>query len=159
MKTLAQARYVSAPPSAGEWKLDTQGRTRPRGALDSEGAAQCLDAVFQPDEPRTPDRVSPADPVVTDAEPEGTLHRLHLDIYDRSVRVLDRIGERLRDHVVGRDLDPFRQPRLSPHVELDGNRAAARERLQRRPEAAFSQDGGMDAARHLPQLIKHVREP
>jgi hypothetical protein len=121
MKTLAPARYVSAPPSAGEWKLDTQGRTRPRGALDSEGAAQCLDAVFQPDEPRTPDRVSPADPVVTDAEPEGTLHRLHLDIYDRSVRVLGRIGERLRDHVVGRDLDPFRQPRLSPHVELDGN--------------------------------------
>ena len=39
------------PLSAGEWKLDAQGCTSPRGALDSEGAAQCLDAVFQPDEP------------------------------------------------------------------------------------------------------------
>jgi hypothetical protein len=66
--------------SAVEWKLDAQGCACPRGALDNQGAAQRLDAVFQPDEPGAADRVGPAGSVVTDVEPDGTCDRLHLDI-------------------------------------------------------------------------------
>jgi hypothetical protein len=86
---------AKAPPSAVERKLDPQGCARPRGALDSEGTAERLDAVFQPDEPGAPDRICSADPVVTDAEAEGTLDRLQLNIYERSLGVLGCIGERL----------------------------------------------------------------
>jgi hypothetical protein len=87
-----------------------QGCARADWALHGNGAAERLDAVFQPDEPGAPGRVGTTGPVIADAEPERTLDRLRVDVDDRSLRVLGRIGERLRDYVVGGDLDLVRQP-------------------------------------------------
>jgi hypothetical protein len=44
--------------------------------------------------------------------------------------VLRRVGQRLRDHVVGRYLHRIGQPPLGADVELDRDRGAARERAQ-----------------------------
>ena len=54
------------------------------------------------------------------------------DPHARGVRVLGRVGERLRDGVVGGYLDMVREPLLEAHVELDADGRAAPERFQRR---------------------------
>ena len=57
--------------SSGEWELDVQGCARTGRALHDNGAAERLDAVFQPDQAGAPGRIGPAGPVVTDAEATG----------------------------------------------------------------------------------------
>jgi hypothetical protein len=68
--------------------------------------------------------------------------------------VLGRVGERLGDDVVARHLDRLGEPRPDVHLQLDREDRAAGECLERRPEAAFGQDGRVDAARQLAQLLK-----
>src|SRR6266545_4317585 len=123
--------------SVVEWKLDIHGCAGATGALNGDRAAERLDAVFQADEARASCRIGPAGAVIADGEPKHTVDRLHVDMDDRSMRVLGRICECLRDHEVRRHLDAFRQPCFDSHVEHDGNQRAASERLQRRPEAAL----------------------
>ena len=54
----------------------------------------------------------------------------------RSDRLLDDVGERLGDDEVGRRLDRRGQPELGPVGELDRDRQATGERLQRALESA-----------------------
>ena len=135
-----------------------QGCARADRAVHGDRAAERLDAVLEPDQAGAPAWISPAAAVVADAQAKGMVGRLHVDVNDGGVRVLGRIGQRFRDHVVGGDLHPLRQPRDTTDVELGRNRAAARERLQRRLEAAPGQDRGVAARQQaaLPALVFHV---
>jgi hypothetical protein len=127
-------------------------------APDRDGTAEGLDTIFQPDQARAPDRVGSPGPVVANAEAKDPVGRLGVDLYHRGIRVLGGIGEGLGDDVVRGDFNVLREPRFSPHIELDGNGAPARERLQRRAEASLGQDRRMDAARHFPQIVLDAGE-
>jgi len=105
-----------------------QGCARAGRAVYGDRAAERLDAVFEPDQAGAPDWIGPTAAIVADAQAKDTAGRLHVDVNERGVRVLGRIGQRFGDHVVGGEFHPLRQPRRTPHVELNRNRAAARER-------------------------------
>jgi len=62
-----------------------------------------------------------------------------------------RVGQRLGHYVVGGDLKLFRDPPVDAHVQLDRNGAAAGQRLERRAQSAFGQDGRVDAAGQFAQ--------
>jgi hypothetical protein len=96
--------------SAFSWRgeLGVHGRARACGAVNGDGAAERLDAVLEPDQPRSPVRIGPAASYVIDPDLKGTLGGLRLDLDDRGSCVPGRIGQRLGDHVVGGHLDPFR---------------------------------------------------
>jgi hypothetical protein len=94
--------------SAGKGEFGVQGGARAGGAVDGDGPAERLHAVFQPDQAGAPHRIGSASPVITDAEVQDRAGRLRADLDDRRVRVLGRVGECFGDDVVGGDLDPFR---------------------------------------------------
>ena len=73
------------------------------------------------------------------------------------VGVLDDVGERLGDHEVGRRLDRLRQPLRR---DLDSSTGIGERPPAPRapPEAAVGQDGRVDAARELAQLLERERE-
>ena len=84
----------------------------------------------------------------------------------RGPGVLGGVGERLGDDVVGRDLDLLRQAAPEVDGQLDGYGRTAGQRLDRRRQAAFGQDSGVDAAGGLPELVqrggqtlRHPAEP
>jgi hypothetical protein len=68
--------------------------------------------------------------------------------------VLDRIRERLGDHVVHRDLDGLGQPALDVDIELDRYRRTAAQRPERRDQAPLRQDRGVNAVGDLSQLFE-----
>ena len=115
-------------------------------AVDGDGPAGRLDAVVQPKQTRAARRVGAADAVVAHGEPDGAVCRVDVDVHHGGVSVFRRVRQRLRDDVVGGDLDPFGQPVLDPHIEPDGCTGAACERLQRRPEPGLREDRRVDAA-------------
>ena len=103
-------------------KLAAHRRAAARRAVHGEHAAQRLDPVLQPGQPRAPSRVGAAGTVVTHAHPQRAAggFRIHLD--NRSAGVLRRVGEHLRDDVVGGHLDRLGKPAIDPriYVHRDG---------------------------------------
>ena len=81
-------------------------------------------AVLQADQPGTSGQARPAGAVVADGEVEdrGGGVEVDDDADGGGVGVLDGVGQRLGDDVVGADLDLLGQPVLHAHVELDRDR-------------------------------------
>jgi hypothetical protein len=73
--------------------------------------------------------------------------------------VFDNVGQRFAHDVVRRDLDMLRQPLLDVHVQLDWNRRTAAQRAERRLQASFGQDRGVNSVGDLPQLVERARQP
>ncbi len=73
----------------------------------------------------------------------------------RCVRVLDDVRERLGGDVVRSRLDRGREA-LGGHVDVDRERRAQHERLERRPQATVGEDVGMQASRQLPELLERL---
>ncbi len=68
--------------------------------------------------------------------------------------VLLHVGNRLGDEVVGGGLELFCERCLETQLELDGERGAKRERLERRDEAALGEHRGVQAACELADLLE-----
>jgi hypothetical protein len=73
--------------------------------------------------------------------------------------VLGHVGQGLGDNVVGGHLDPLGQPPLDPHLQLHWDRGAPGQGAQGRAEAALGQDGRVDAAGELAQLLQRPVQP
>jgi len=90
----------------------------PAGLATTSRPRQRLHAVGEPDETGPTIGQRAADPVVADEQGQlrtlGVDHHRHL----RRARVLGRVGRRLRDDVVGGDLDGIGQSRADLEVEL-----------------------------------------
>ena len=76
----------------------------------------------------------------------------------RGVGVLGHVRERLRDDVEDRHLDRAREPLVEVDFQLDRNRRALRERLERRFQAAVAEDRRVEATRKLAQFLERERE-
>ncbi|MEV4602127.1 hypothetical protein AB0K15_32630 [Amycolatopsis sp. NPDC049253] len=68
-------------------------------------------------------------------------------------RVLGHVGQRLGDAVVG-GLDRLGQAPVDLHGQLDRDRGAAGESLERRAQAALGEDRRVDAAGEVAQLVQ-----
>ncbi|HYZ53482.1 MAG TPA: hypothetical protein VE733_08280 [Streptosporangiaceae bacterium] len=119
-------------------------------------AAECLDAVLEPDQAGAVAEAGAAAPVVADADVQEAVAGGHLDIGDGGVPVLGRVGQRLGDRVVGGELDRLGQPILHLDVQADRDRGAAGQRLQRRAQPALGQDRWMETAGDLAQLLQRA---
>ena len=72
------------------------------------------------------------DSVVADRQLQDRVLLDYVDLHHRRMRVLGRVGERLRNHVVRRDLDVLGQPALVTQFEFDRKRGTTHQRLERR---------------------------
>jgi hypothetical protein len=79
-----------------------------------------------------------------------------LDLDQRGGGVFGGVGQGFGHPVVGGDLDLFGQAPLDRDVELDGNGAAASERVQRRGQPGLDQQHRVDATGQLAQLVQCV---
>ena len=126
-------------------------------AEDADRAPRCLNAVDQPDEPGAAGRIGSADTVVADRHDQDAVPHLGQDLHHGCPRVLGHVDQGLADNEVSGDLGSLGQPSLYPYIESDGHWGPAGQRLQRGAEPAQRQDGGMDAAGHLPGVPPESR--
>ena len=103
-------------------------------------------------------RIGAADAVVVDLDDRVAVDPGDADPRGGRVRVLADVGERLRDDVERCRLDRSRQPFVGHRRELDGQRRARGQALDRRAEAAVGEHRRMDAAGELAQLCERERE-
>ena len=96
----------------GDRELCAQPRAGARSAVEDDSAAQRLDAVLEADQAGAVAEVSPADAVVADCDTQDVVFGVGFDsdADGRGVRVLGRVGQRLGDDIVARDLDRLGQP-------------------------------------------------
>src|SRR5919198_209522 len=142
-----------------EWELRRDSCAFARGAVDAKRAAQRFDAVVEADEARSAGLVGTTDTVVPNRQQESSVTRCERDVDPGSMRVLRRVRESLRDDVVRRDLDGLGQACVRPHLERNWYRGLMSECTQRGCKSALGQDGRMDAARELLQVLDGIREP
>src|SRR5689334_466504 len=104
-----------------EWDDHNHGRTASRRAGDVKMSGERFHPVLEPDQPRARTRDGAADPVVADGQVKLTL--TGDGGYDDAtrLRMFGRIGQRLGDHVIGGDLNGFRQSAIDVQVEVDRN--------------------------------------
>src|SRR5439155_12152272 len=100
-----------------------------------------------------------AGPVVAGRKLQDGVVLVEFDVDDGGARVLGGVGQRFRDDVVGRDLDSPWQPALGVQVELDRYRRAAAQRSQRRFQAPFGEDRGVEPVGDLSQFAENARQP
>ena len=72
--------------------------------------------------------------------------------------MLGRVGEGLGDDVVDRCFDRCGQSFVRDAVDLDLERGAGRDRLERGCEAAFGEDRWVESARELAELFERELE-
>jgi hypothetical protein len=152
--------------AVGEWQLDVQRCARAGQALEREGAADRLGTVLEAEQSGATGGIGTALAVVADRDGEHIIVHLHVNAHRRRPRVLRRVRQRLRNDVIRRHLHSLGQTRLHPRLELDRHHGAARERLQRRPEAALGQDLmdeptaalGVAETRRVEELIRRLRD-
>src|SRR5262249_44021900 len=137
-------------------KRDDERRSVARRALDADLPTERFDAILQADESGATAENRSADAVVADGQQQGPVARRERDVDARRLR---RVGEGLRHDVVRDDLDPLGNLCVDRRVELDGDRRAARERLQRRTETTAGEDRRVDPTRDLLQLRERVGQP
>ncbi len=123
-------------------------------ALQRDRAVQRLDPVSQPVQAGAGAvaEACAADAVVLDLQREPAVRRLRAHARHPRPCVLDDVRQRLGDDVVGGRLDRLGQPLGQLEVELDGERRAGGEHLERRAQAALGEHGRVDALRQLAQL-------
>ena len=78
-----------------------------------------LDSIPEPGQSRPSARIGAAHAVIANRKKEHVVLDTEGDPHARGVRVLGRVGERLRDGVVGGYLDLVWEPVLEADVELD----------------------------------------
>ena len=127
-------------------------RPAARGALDVQVPAQGAEPVDEPTKAGAARRVGTAAAVVADLDLGLLADALDPDHGLARAGVLRDVGQRLGDREVERQLDRGRG--TLGEVAFDGHREArARgQRVDRRPQAAVGQHGGMDAVRELAQF-------
>src|SRR3954471_5426074 len=101
-------------------------------ALDLDPTSERLDSIPQPVQSGPSVGVRAAHTVIANRKTEHVVVDTERDPHARGVRVLRRVGERLRDRVVGGYFDMVQEPLLEAHVELDADGRAAPECFQRR---------------------------
>ena len=124
--------------------------------MEEDPAAERLHAVLEANEAGAAAEIGTAGAVVVDGDAQDSVCGVGLD-GDRERRgagMLGRVGQRFGDDKVGRDLDRLRETARGAHVEFDRDRGAAGECFQRRPQSAFGEDGRVNAACELAQIIE-----
>src|SRR4051794_24612468 len=102
-----------------DWDLHLDEGSASGRALDLDAPSERLDSIPQPGQSGPSAGVRAAHTVIANRKTEHVLVETEGDPHARGVRVLRRVGERLRDGVVGGYLDVVREPLLEAHVELD----------------------------------------
>ena len=120
-------------------------------------ALERLDAVGQAVQTRSQLWIRAPDPVVDDLDDGTAVFARDLDGDRRSVRVLGDVGERLGNDVVGRGLDPPRQPSHRQPVHLTGSGARSASDLGR-SEPPLGEHSRMDAPSELAELLERKAE-
>src|ERR1700739_1182426 len=87
----------------GDGQGDLHGGAGAWRALQRDAAVDSLDTVFDPDEAGAAAEGRASASVVVGPDVQNAVAGGHLDIGDRGVRVLDGVGQRLGDGVVGGD--------------------------------------------------------
>ena len=130
----------------------------PRGLSRESRPPSASTRSLRPRSPVPPVRVGAAGAVVADRDAQDASGRRRGRRSTLTARrgVLGGVGQRLGDDVVGGDLDLLGQPLLDAHVELDRDRRAAGERLERRAQPALGEDRRVDAAGDLAQLVQRA---
>src|SRR5918996_6201305 len=97
----------------------------PRGAFDLDRSSERLGAVPETHESRASVEIGSANAVISYREKEHVLLHTSGDRHNRGIRVLRRVGQRLRNDVVPDHLDLLGEALLKAKEELDGNGRAA----------------------------------
>jgi hypothetical protein len=110
--------------------------------------------------PTSPDAADggAADAADEDANEKRAVDSVELEVDAGGLRVLGGVRECLGGDEVRADLDRLREPIRCAHVQPQRHDGAACERPQCRGEAALRQDRGVNAARHLAQVVQHARD-
>jgi len=103
-------------------KACPQGASLPVGAVEGEDAAQSSDPVGEANQARAVPQGGAADTVIVNGQVQDVVAGPRRDVDVGRVGVFGGVGQRLRDDVVGRDLDRLGQPLGDVHVECDRNR-------------------------------------
>ena len=114
---------------------------------------------FSPTRPEPRVGSAPPEPSSWTKTTKGPVDRFHLDVHHGRVRMLGRVRQRLRGHEVRGDLDAFRQLPDGAQLELDGHGRSSGECPQGGSEATPGEDGRVNAACDLEELVLHVGEP
>src|SRR5829696_257277 len=122
------------PLVAAERDLGPDARAGVGRALDAEPALERLDAVDEPAQARPARGVRAADTVVDHLHARDGVAAPDSHLDRRRLRVLGDVGQRLCDDVVRSRLDLRREALVELVRHVDGERGAAGERLERRPE-------------------------
>jgi len=112
--------------------LDRKRGSASRRADDLESSAQRFDAIGQPRQSCPLTGIGTPNSVVADRQLQGRVVLDYVDLHHRRMRVLGRVGERLRNRVVRRDLDVLGQSPLVTQFEFDRKCGTTRQRLERR---------------------------
>ena len=139
-------------------QFDAQGRARARWARQTNRPSDRLDAVSQAEQSRALGRVRATAPVVANLYTKGTSIGGHRDVDDRGISVLGCVRQRLRDDVVGRHFHRFWKALIRAEIEVDAERRAGNEPLERRRQAVLREPGRMDPEGDLAEVIERRRE-
>jgi hypothetical protein len=124
--------------------------------VKDDPGAECLHAVLQAGQATAAGQAGAADSVVADRDAQEVTDDLCLDADAEAWACLAALVSALSHDVIGADLDRLRQPLFGMDLQVDGDRAAAGECLEREAEAALGQDRGVDAARDLAQIVQRA---
>ena len=97
---------------------------------------------------------STADAIVPNRQREGSGVRLDLDLHGRRMSMLGNVRQRLRDHVVGCDLDLVGKLNVDARVEVDRRGGAARQRSESSCKPTVGENRWMDPAGDLPEAVE-----
>jgi hypothetical protein len=127
-------------------------------ARDCEPTAEHLDAVAETAQSRAGAWIGASGAVIGDLYDELPPASGDRDTRSGGVGVLEDVRERLGDQVVRRHLHRFRRSPPGLDEELDRERRSRGQRRERRGETAIAEDGRMDAASEVTQLLQRGGE-
>ena len=139
----------------GERQLRDQRRSSAGRAVERHCPAERLDSVPQPCKTRAASWVCPADAVVSDTDPEAAVAQFGGHVDARGLGVLRGVRQRLRDEVIGGNLDRSSHTSFESYIEHHRDRRTSRKRPQRRREAAAGQGGRVKPGSDRAQFFEH----
>ena len=115
-------------------------------AAHVDRAAERGDPVPDPGQAGAVGRIGATATVVSDVEAELVIGEPGPDVHTRGAGMLDRVGDGLGGHEVGRRFDAAGQPSIELVDHHDGQRRPIGQRRKGRAQAGFREDRRMDAA-------------